>query len=317
MPKLLTRAALISMLSLSAVASYDAQTPGANPPPGFPAPGQPPIVTLMSAGAAPRSALRYAIAANYKTHMDMSMTMGMSMTMAGMPAQQMQLPAMKMGADVSVTNVTSAGDVSYEFAYTSVRLDDSGGVDPTLASLVQSMDADLKTVHGSATMTSRGATRDARMDTSKVTSPQMSQMLSSFSSSLDSLTVPLPEEAVGAGARWESRQTIQSGGFRVFQKTLWELVAVDGQTVKLKATVEQTAPPQPINNPSMPPGADVALEQFTGGGTGTVAINLDSMVPTSELNSSTNMTMSVNAGGSAQRISVGSTLKMTIAPGKS
>jgi hypothetical protein len=246
----------------------------------------------------------------------MAMLMGMSMEMAGIPAQTMQMPAMKIGADVGVRSVTPSGDVTFDFAYTSVTLDQTAGVDPSLASLVQGMDADLKKVRGSATMNTRGATHGSSMDISNVSDPRLTQMLGSLATSLDSVTIPLPEEAVGAGARWESRQTIHSNGFQVYQKTLWELVAVEGKSVKLKTTLEQMAPPQPMNSPAMPAGADVSLSKFAGGGGGTVTLHLDGLVPTSELNSTTNMTMSVNAGGSSQQMSVGITLKMTIAPGK-
>jgi hypothetical protein len=315
MLKVMTRAALISILFVTAAAPFQAQTPGSAPA-GYPGAGQPTIVTLVSPGAAPRTALRYTIGGDYKAHMDMAMLIGMSMEMAGIPPQTMQMPAMKMGADVGVRSVTPSGDVTFDFAYTSVTLDQTAGVDPSLASLVQGMDADLKKVHGSATMNTRGATHGSSMDLSNVSDPRLNQMLGSLSTSLDSVTIPLPEEAVGAGARWESRQTIQSNGFQVYQKTLWELVAVEGKSVKLKTTVEQMAPPQPMNSPSMPAGADVSLSKFTGGGGGTVTLHLDGLVPTSELNSTTNMTMSVNAGGSSQQMSVGISLKMTIAPGK-
>ena len=316
MLKVMTRAALISILFVTAAAPFQAQTPGSAPA-GYPAIGQPAIVTLVSPGATPRAALRYAIGGDYKAHMDMAMLMGMSMEMAGIPAQTMQMPAMKMGADVGVKSVTPSGDVTFDFAYTSVRLDETAGVDPSLASLVQSMDAEFKKVRGSATMNARGATHGSTMDLSTVSDPRISQMLGSLATSLDNVTIPLPEEAVGAGARWESRQTIQSNGLQVYQKTLWELVAVEGKTVKLKTTTEQMAPPQPMNSPSMPAGADMSLSKFSGGGSGTVTLHLDGLVPTSEINSTTNMTMSVSAGGSSQQMSVGITLKLTIAPGKS
>jgi len=315
MPKALTRPVLIPILFVTAVASFQAQTPGSAPA-GYPAAGQPAIVTLVSPGAAPRTALRYTIGGDYKAHMDMAMLIGMSMEMAGISAQTMQMPEMKLGADVGVRSVTPSGDVTFDFAYTSVTLDQTAGVDPSLASLVQGMDADLKKVRGSATMNTRGATHGSSMDISNVSDPRLTQMLGSLATSLDSVTIPLPEEAVGAGARWESRQTIHSNGFQVYQKTLWELVAVEGKSVKLKTTVEQMAPPQPMNSPAMPAGADVSLSKFTGGGGGTVTLHLDGLVPTSELNSTTNMTMSVNAGGSSQQMSVGITLKVTIAPGK-
>ncbi|HKW01974.1 MAG TPA: hypothetical protein VJN96_19260 [Vicinamibacterales bacterium] len=315
MASVLKRITVISILFAAATASFQAQTaPGK--PGGYPAAGQSAIVTVVSPGAAPRAALRYAIGGDYKSHMDLTMSMGMSMELPGLPSQPMQMPAMKMGADVGVRSVAPTGDVTFDFAYTSVTTDQAAGTDPAFASLIQSMGADLKNVRGSATMNTRGATHGSSLDLGKLADGRMGQMMGSLGNSLDSLTVPLPEEAVGAGARWESRQTIQSNGFEVYQKTLWELVAVEGKTVRLKTTIEQTAPPQAVTNPALPAGTDVSLAKFTGTGGGTVTLHLDSLIPTSEVNSSTNMTMNVNAGGSTQQMSIGITLKMSIAPGK-
>jgi hypothetical protein len=315
MPKRLKRAALISVLFVAAGGSFRAQTLSVKPE-DYPALGQTPIVLLLAPGATPRVPLRYTIAGDYKAHMDLGMTMGMSLDLPGVPAQSVQLPPMKVGADVGVTNVTPAGDVSFDFGYTSVRLDDAAGADPAVASLVQGMDTDFKNVRGSATMTSRGEARDARMDVSKVTNPQLSQMLGSIENSIQSLAIPLPEEAVGVGAKWESRQTIQANNIKIFQRTVWEVVGLDGKTVNLKATVEQAAPPQSISNPSIPAGADVSLARYSGGGAATVALHLDSLIPTSEGNTQTSVTMNVNAGGSTQQVTVGVTLKVTFAPGK-
>jgi len=321
MLRLPIRIVLIPILLVGAFTSFHAQSPagGQTPaaqPAGYPAKGQPAIVRLTSAGTAPRSVLRYAVAANYKTHMDMSIAMGLSVSGPGSPAHQIQMPAMTIGAELSVTNVTPAGDVSYEFAYTSVRLDGSGAVDPEIAPLFQNLDGDVKTVRGAATMTSWGVTRDARIDTSKMTNPLMSETLDSLSNSLAGLTVPLPQEAVGAGARWESRQTIQTRGLAVFQRTLWELIALDGKTMKLKTAIEQTAPPQSLSNERMPAGSERMLQKFTGRGSGTVTIALDALVPTSEVNSQTDMTMTTRTGGQTHQLSLSDTMKLTIAPGK-
>jgi hypothetical protein len=313
---LMKRAVITSFLFLASVGVFQAQTQPAKPD-GYPAIGQPTIVTMLSPGAAPRVPLRYTIARDYKAHMEMNTTMSMSMDIAGMQAPSMQIPSMKMGADVGVTGVTPSGDVSFAIAFTGVSVDNAPGVDPTIAATIQSMEGDLKTVHGSATMTNRGATRGATVDISKVTNPQLAQMMGSLSSSLDGLTVPLPEEAVGVGARWESRQAIQSGGMQIYQKTLWELVAIDRKTVSLKAVVEQMAPPQPINNPMLPAGADVSLERLTGSGNGTVSLHLDGLVPTSDVNMQTTVVMNVNAGGSTQQMTIATTMKMGISPGKS
>jgi len=315
MPRSL-RPALISILFVAAVAPFHAQTPAAKPD-GYPAAGQPTTITLISPGAEPRTALRYNVSGGYQGHMDMNMTMGMSINLPGLAEQSVEMPTMKLGADVGVTNVTPAGDVSFDFSYTGVHFDQTSGVDPGLTSVIQEMDAALKTVRGSGMMTSRGAARGFHLDLDKVANPQIGQMLGSLSNSLQSVVVPLPDEAVGVGARWESRQTYESNGLQMFQKTLWELVSFDGKIVRLKATLEQMAPPQPLSNPAMPAGAEMSLDKCTGGGTAAVAISLDGLVPTSEVNAQTNMTMSVSAGGSSQQLSFGIRIKMAIAPGKS
>jgi len=299
---------------VTSIALVGAQAPST--PQDYPAAGKPAIVTLVAPGAQPRTALRYAIAKDYKAHMDLTMLMNMSMAMAGGPEQPLQMPGIKMGADVQVTNVAPSGDVSFDLAFTGVHVDEAGA-DPSIVAMLQSLDTDFKGVRGSTTMTNRGAASDWQIDLSKVTNPQLSQMMGSLSSSLNNLSVPLPEDAVGVGARWEARQTIQANGVQVRQKTTFELVALDGRAIKFKMTIEQTAPPQAINNPSMPPGADAALEQWTGNGGGTVAIDLTSLVPTSETTMQSSMVMSISFGGATQQVTVGLTAKFGIAPGKS
>jgi hypothetical protein len=312
MPNPVTRAFAISVLFVATLAVPQAQ----GPTPAFPAAGQPAIVTLVSPGAMPRAALRYSIAKDYKAHADMTMALSMTLAMAGMDGQSIPIPAMKLGADFTVTNVTAAGEVTYDFGFTGIS-SDSANPDPQTEALLQSFAADMKTMRGSATVSSRGESHGRSLDTSKVTNPQMSQMMGSLSTSLDSFVMPLPVEAVGVGAKWEGRQTVAANGIQVQQKSLWELVGVDGNDVKLKVTMEQTAAPQSITNPAMPAGADVALDKMTGSGSGTVTLHLNGLVPTSDVSTSSTMSMSINAGGQSQQVTVAVTAKMGIAPGKS
>jgi hypothetical protein len=140
-------------------------------------------------------------------------------------------------------------------------------------------------------------------------------MMGSVTNSLTSLSMPLPEEPVGVGARWEVRQASVSGGLTMFQKVECELKALDPRSATLAIKIDQTAPPQPMNNPSLPAGATVMVDSVTGTGTGTMKVALDSLVPTSEADSRTTMVMSVNSGGSPQPISIETTVKLAVAPG--
>jgi hypothetical protein len=153
------------------------------------------------------------------------------------------------------------------------------------------------------------------MDMSTV-SPAFQQTMQAMSSSLENMSLPFPEEAVGIGAKWEVKQALESGGMRTFQKITVELMSVQGKLVTLGVKTEQTAPPQPVNNPQMPAGATLQLVSLSGTGTGTMKISLDSLVPTSEMNAKTTTVMDMSMSGQSQRMSVDTTMKVTIAPPK-
>lgn len=300
----------VCALATGAVPGAQAQKPTME---GYPVLGAPPIVTLVTPGSAPRKQLRYAIPAAQKSRLEMAMAMAMTMNMAGMPVP-MNLPVMRMSIDLAVTSVAPNGDITYDLEFTGVTVDGSAG-DP-IAAAMQTAAAGVTGIKGTATVTSRGVTKAARIATESVTDPQVKQIFAQMASSVENLSMPFPEDAVGPGARWEVRQTVSANGLVLFQKSEFELVSVDGPTVTLKVKTEQTAPAQPISNPGLPEGTETSLEKLSGTGSGTVVIRLDSLVPTSELDSTTSTVMTINMGGQTQSVSVDGTMKLTIKAGK-
>ena len=283
-------------------------------PDGYPAAGAPPIVKVLSTGAAPKTALRYTPPVGTKQHIDMTMSMGMSMEMSGAAGPGMTLPAIKIGADCVVTGVAPSGDVTYTIAFTGAEGDPGGN--PQIASTLQTMNDALKTVKGSATVSNRGATLSSNIDFSKVADSPMGPTMGSTTDQMKVLSIPLPEEELGVGARWEAYQTFVNSGMTMYQKSEFELVAVDGRTVTLKSKLEQTAPPQAISNPALPPGAEVHLDKLTGVGTADMKLNLNELVPTSDAAMDTTMLTSIAMGGNAMQMAMNISMKLTIAPGK-
>ena len=308
----LSFALLIWSLALAASAGASRLQPQDLKMDGYPAVGGPPIVTVLSPGAEPRTRLRYTIASGYKDHMSMSMLMSMAMEMAGTSMPPMQMPLMKMGADLNVTDVAPSGDISYTFAFTDMNVDSTAGVDPAVTAAMQGIRADFKNVKGTGTVSNRGITRAFSLDVSKIDNPTLKQTMGSVSTTMQNMSSPLPEEAIGVGARCEVRQSVASGGVQAFSKTVFELVGLDPNIATLKTTVETTAPPQAMSSPALPPEADVRLQKYTGTGTGTMTMHLDSLVPTSEVAMQQSMVMEINMAGTAQIMSTAMTLKMGI-----
>lgn len=280
--------------------------------PGFPAAGAPPTVTVLSSGAAPKKQLRYTIPAMQKARMDMTTTISMAMNMGGM-AIPMDMPTMKMSIDIGVTNIAANGDITYNMAFTSATVEGGAAADPMVASTMQTALAGITSIKGTSTVSSRGVTKSTKLD---IGDPAMQQIIGQMTSSVENLSMPFPEEAVGAGAKWEVRQGNTTGGQTMFVKSTYELVSIDGNAVSLKVVTEQTAPPQPISNPALPAGAEMNLEKVTGSGTGTILIRLDSLVPTSQLESATTMAMTMSMGGQSQPITTDMKMKVSVAPGK-
>jgi Family of unknown function (DUF6263) len=176
--------------------------------------------------------------------------------------------------------------------------------------------ADLKSIMGTATVTNRGITRDLRIDTSKVANSTFSEARDSVTHMMNGMSSPLPEEPVGVGARWEVRQTLPWGGIIAFQKVEYELVAFDGRTASLKVKTDQSGPPQAMKNPALPPGVSINLESMAGTGSGTMNVPLDGLVPTAQADSKTTMVMSITDGGPPESMTVETTIKLKIAPGR-
>jgi hypothetical protein len=292
-----------------------AQTPAAPQAPtmeGYPVVGSPSVLKMIDAGAQPRKALRYAVPAGFKGRMDMTMSIGINANVGGM-SMPMNLPGLKMTADLAVTGVAANGDTSYTLSFSGVTADAAGGeANPMMATALQGMQSAITGIKGTSTISNRGLVKSAKIDGGS--SPEAQQMLGELTSQVENLATPFPEEAVGVGAKWETRQAMKSAGQYLFQKVVTEVVSIDGSTVKLKVTSEQTVPPQAFTNPMLPAGTDITLDGGKGTGSGTMAIRLDSLIPTGESSIVSTMSMTINMGGQSQPMSMENTVKMTIAP---
>ena len=311
------------LTSLFAVACLTGSSLGAAPPqqsapltlPGYPAAGAAPAVTLVSPGAEPRIRLRYKPAAGAKETMSMSMTMGITMAMEGMSMPSMDMPVMKMTADIGVASVAPNGDVTYDVAFTGMTAEALPGMDPTMVTMAQGTADSIKALKGSVTMSERGIHKSSSMNVDQVTDPMLKQMLGSMSSSLESMSMPFPEEPVGVGGKWEVRQAIKNAGAQIFQRIECEVVSVDAQGITIKTRVEQTIPAQAVANEALP-GGSLNVDKGAGQSAGTSTMRFNALVPTTENSGTTAMAVSVDMGGQVQKMSIETKLKVSIAPKK-
>lgn len=293
----------------------DAQSPQqVRPPAGFPAAGAPPTVTVISSGAEPRKALRYVSAKGHREHVTMDFLMAITMTVGDTSLPEVKAPTLRGDLDVEVTDVSPAGDMTLSTTFTDANWIAASDSDRSMMARLNSVTSDLKGLSAVTVVSSRGITRDVKLDTDKITNPQLSQTLAGLQQVLQNVSQPLPDEPVGVGARWEVRSGVNANGVQMFNTVSLQLTAMDDTSYTLKVGLEQTAPPQAISTPAMG-GATASLDSSTGTGTGTAKIQFDSLSPTSEMNVNTKTTMSIDMGGNVQHMNMAMSMKVAVTPG--
>lgn len=201
---------------------------------------------------------------------------------------------MSMGMDMKTTVAKVHGDGSFdvESVFTDMNMPSMAGVDP---SMMKNILADIKST---TTLTPRGKMSG---------SLQMGDdpALQGFSSTFEQLGFALPEEAVGVGATWSTKETLERNGMIVYQEIVYEILSLDAKTAKLKMTVTQRAPKQSVDMM----GQSMTLEKLETDGGGSLEIDFGKGMPTAmKLDLTAKTTM--KAGGQKQSIDMDMNIDM-------
>jgi hypothetical protein len=284
-----------------------ADKPAAPPadPNAFPEPGKDPIVRLLAPGKDPRKPLRVRVKAGDTQRAVMHMKMAMDMNVAGQQ-QKADVPTMNMVMDMTIREVAANGDVSYEFVMSDVTVSDDGN--PGMKQMLETVLGSAKGMSGKGVVTSRGFNRGAEMTLPPGANPQLEQTMGQMKDAIAQMAVPLPEEPVGVGGKWEVRLALQQQGMVMKQVGTYEVTSIAGDQIGARVTVAQTADPQPVKNPQMP-SLKMDLVRMNGSGTGETQIDLTrALPPRATATMGTEVEMNVDAGGQKQSF----VTKMTI-----
>lgn len=260
-------------------------------------------VKLLEAGAEPRKVLHLHPSPGDKQTLRLTLKMAIETKMGEMQNQAMKIPAMTMNMDTTVKDVSDKGDITYELVMGETTLADDPGGNAQVAELVKAALGGVKGMSGTGTVSSRGLAKGMEFKVPPGADAQTRQVMDQMKNSFSSIAAPLPEEAVGPGARWEAKMPIKSQGMTIDQMTTCELVSIEGERVTTKSTFTQRASNQKIESPAMP-GLKVDLIKMIGTGTGESKIDLGKLLPsegTTDLHSETDMAL--NMGGQKQPIS--------------
>ncbi len=267
---------------------------------------------LLNAGAEPRKALRLSGKPGDKQSMTMTMKMSMNVGAGGEQAMAMKIPAIKMPFDVTTTSVAESGDISYDIVMRDPNVVEDADSMPGMLDAMKASLGSMKGLSGKGTVSNRGFNKATDLKLPADANPQFRQVMDQMN--LSQMSSPLPEEAVGPGAKWEVTMPIQSQGLSLEQKSTCEVVSIEGSIVKLKTSIVQNAANQKIENPAAP-GLEMTLKQMTGSGTGTTTMDLRKLMPTEgTVDFHADMSMAVNTGEGEQTMTTKVEMNMRLTP---
>jgi hypothetical protein len=257
---------------------------------------------LLETGQAPRRTLRYTWHVDQKEQLTMDLRTAASTEFAGAKQPEIPLPPVHIVLELDPQAVTTSGDLRFAWRVSSATVT----ADPQMPSqIVDGMRAEvIATEHlaGTAAVTARGLSGGVTVAAATtVDAGATGQMAEQIRQTLRDIAVPLPEEEVGRGARWQKTAQLDARGSHLTQAdtfTLLDLAATGGTVDDVLA---QTAPPQALKAPGMASGAEARMESMLASGDAKTQFDLSRLVPQTRFTGTTTMVVSGPSAGDSKR----------------
>ena len=302
----------VAALSEKPVAPADAG-PAAGTREAPPAAKAPPSATasdvkLLNPGAEPRKVLRLHPKPGDKQVVSTIMKIAIDMTMGEMPGQSIKTPAIKMTSEMTVKTVSADGDITYEMVLNDASVTDEPGIMPQVAEALKSALAKIKGLSGTGAMSDRGRSKGLDMKAPPDADPQTQQIMDQMKEAFTAAVTPLPEEAIGSGAKWEAKIPIKSQGITIDQTAAYQMASIEGDRLVVKSIIAQRASNQKMQIPAMP-SLKLDLAKMVGKGAGEAIVELAQLLPSAgSVNIHSEFSLGMNMGGQTQAV----TLKMDV-----
>jgi len=271
-----------------------------------------PVVVVQDFGEAPREEIRYSFTADSTETATMSMRMQMSM--GGQQMGGMTMPAIEIPMTIRTTEIRGDGTARFEFESSDPSIAGGSGSNPALEQALASSLGQLGDASGWYRIDSRGNILETSFALPTGVPAQAGQMLNDMQAQMQQIAAPFPAEAVGIGARWQVSSTSVMMGTPISMGMEYTLLARAGDTVELGLKIVETVAAPAAVVPGIPPAAQAALGPMQATGAGKMTVNLNRMVPQSEMTTTTSMSMTMPSSGQGQNMAMSMQMTMTITP---
>ena len=263
-------------------------------------------LTLLEPGAEPRRTLRYHPKAGTKVDADLVTT---QKNRTG-DDPHLTVQTTTMALDSEILSVDAAGVARTRLRMHDLRMEMQG--QPTAAGVNEALEG-LR-MHFETNISPTGAVSGTEAgidaDPSGQLSATMKPMMESLGQTMNQVSVQLPPEPVGVGARWKVEGPLTVLGMTMTTTTTMTIEAIDGDRVTLKSTTGGSGSEQKMTMA----GIDSDIHSMSTEGGGTYVMDLTKTVAaTMEMSTKSKVKMTVHVpNGPARDMNVDSTMEMKL-----
>jgi len=262
--------------------------------------GDPPKLSVLSSGSAPHEKLVYEFGIGKSVQLNLGMKMRLKMNAGGRQMPAPEIPKVNMLFDLTAKAKAPNGDFELDAGVRSATVNPKGPLQEQIAVKMQPQLDAMKGVRVHYFVSPSGRVRDVDVKVTPGNEANSQQTLGQMTQSFESMVAPLPDEAVGVGAKWEVISRVSSSGADLLQWATYELTAREGTAMTIGLSVHQLAADSAISAPGMPAGMKASLRRMHSEGRGQTKLDLTSPAPLGGgLDVQSVMEIAVDPGGAA------------------
>jgi hypothetical protein len=267
-------------------------------------------IRVLDAGARPRSELRYRIAEGTTTTSTTTFRVATLATTEDRAAVSL-LPGLRLDVVSGPAEVTDRG-IRAKVDVVNAQAVIPEGFDPELAQQLRDGATIVDDMGGWFEIDDRGNMLAGELNEQTKRANIPVRLLRMILNTRQTLTrVRLPEDELGLGARWETRQQINAYGFEVQQVNTYTLVDRVGGELMLNVTVQQLAKPQTIEFPEE--GIEISVDTMTAQADGQIILDLDALESDASANGTADDTLYVKTVDGTEKIEINEEFEVQIA----
>lgn len=264
-------------------------------------------VRVIDAGGSPKRALRYNFQQGQQRKFSMDLEIAPTRLVNGQATPGMPPMALSVTGTTQTERTTPAlAERSYTF------LDIVPSVAAIPPEIAEQMKAQFKQLSGLQLIeqvTPLGQVQNLSLKDSAM-NPQILALLQYLTDGMTNAFLPLPEEPIGKGAKWIATTHVESAGLRVTQENTIEVQSLQGDVLTVTLKYVQSAPPQQVESPSLPPGVKVEVVKLDGSGNGKMTADLHHFTVDSKIEVSMQVDTKITEPGAPQPLTESGLTKM-------